>query len=169
MREVTPSSWHIHLIDFDDPSDVAALTHLIEQHRLAMRATAPLESQHALDLSGLQQPHVRVWGLREAGVMIGCGALAALDATHAEVKSMRTDRAHLRRGVAASMLQHLITEAQASGFTQLSLETGSMDYFIAARALYSRHGFIECGPFADYIEDPNSVYMTLSLSAQTKP
>jgi putative acetyltransferase len=46
----------------------------------------------------------------------------------------------------------------------LSLETGSPAYFDAARALYARHGFVECGPFADYVLDPYSVFMTLDLA-----
>lgn len=152
-------TWKLVPINFAEPH----LAGLIEQHRLAMLATAPIESQHALDLSGLQQPHVRVWGLWDGPVMIGCGALAELDPAHGEVKSMRTDRAHLRRGVAAAVLGFLIAEARQRGYQRLSLETGSMDYFIAARALYARHGFVECGPFADYVDDPNSTYMSLAL------
>jgi len=43
------------------------------------------------------------------------------------------------------------------------LETGSEDYFAPARRLYARHGFVVRGPFADYTDDPNSVYMELAL------
>ncbi len=52
---------------------------------------------------------------------------------------------------------------EASGMSRLSLETGSWDYFRPAQAFYRRHGFIECPPFADYVLDPNSVFMTLDL------
>ena len=35
--------------------------------------------------------------------------------------------------------------------------------FAAARALYKRYGFSYCEPFGDYVEDPNSVFMTKAL------
>lgn len=35
--------------------------------------------------------------------------------------------------------------------------------FAPARGLYARFGFMLCGPFGDYIEDPNSVFMTREL------
>ena len=143
--------------------DSAAFIALMEEHRLAMQATAPPESQHALDLSGLKQPHVSVWVLREDDALLGCGALQRLDAAHVEIKAMRTSRAHLRRGVGKTLLAHLLQEARVSGYSQASLETGSMDYFAPARRMYADAGFIECAPFADYVDDPNSTYMTRAL------
>lgn len=76
---------------------------------------------------------------------------------------MRTAQTHLRRGVAARMLDHILAEARRRGYARLSLETGSMDYFAPARALYARAGFSPCGPFGDYVDDPNSVFMTRAL------
>lgn len=148
-----------------EPADLesAAFIALMEEHRLAMQATAPLESQHALDLSGLKQPHVRVWVLREGDAPLGCGALQHHDAAHVEIKAMRTSRAHLRRGVGKAVLAYLLQEAQASGYARASLETGSMDYFAPARRMYADAGFVECAPFADYVDDPNSTYMTRAL------
>ena len=116
-----------------------------------MQATAPLESQHALDLSGLKQANVRVWVMHDGDALLGCGALQRLDDAHVEVKAMRTSRAHL------------LYEARAAGYARASLETGSMDYFAPARRMYADAGFIECAPFADYVDDPNSTYMTRAL------
>ena len=61
------------------------------------------------------------------------------------------------------MLQHIIASAQSMSMSRLSLETGSWDYFRPARAFYRSHGFVECGPFAGYVLDPNSVFMSLDL------
>ena len=144
--------------DLDSPAFIA----LLEEHRAAMLATAPPESQHALDLSGLRQPNVSVWTLHEGDALLGCGALQRLDDEHAEIKSMRTAHAHLRKGVARTMLQHLLTESRSAGFQRVSLETGSMAYFEPARRLYASFGFVECAPFDNYVEDPNSTFMTLS-------
>lgn len=150
---------HIQRADLDDPAFIA----LLEEHAAAMAATAPAESRHALDLSGLRQPTVRVWSVHDAGRILGCGALQALDAAHVEIKSMRTARAHQRRGVARILLAHLLAEARAAGHVRASLETGSMDYFAPARRLYADAGFRPCPPFGEYVEDPNSCYLSLAL------
>jgi putative acetyltransferase len=150
---------HIQRANLDDP----AFATLLQEHAAAMAATAPSESQHALDLSELRDPDVRVWTLHLDGQLAGCGALQHLDREHVEIKSMRTSRHHQRRGVARAMLQHLLGEARASGYTRASLETGSMDYFEAARRLYMSAGFRPCPPFGSYGEDPNSCFLTLEL------
>jgi putative acetyltransferase len=62
------------------------------------------------------------------------------------------------------MLRHLIAESERRGYRRLSLETGAMEYFAPARWLYARFGFVGCGPFEGYGEDPNSVFMTKELS-----
>jgi putative acetyltransferase len=76
---------------------------------------------------------------------------------------MRNVKAFHSQGVASQLLEHLIDYAQAKGAKSLSLETGSQDYFSAARELYEKYGFDYCGPFADYKSDPNSRFMTLNL------
>jgi putative acetyltransferase len=149
----------IRLDDLRGP-EIAAL---LQQHLRDMYATSPAESVHALDLDQLRKSDISFWTLWDEDQLAGCGALKQLSATHGEVKSMRTSAGCQRRGVASRLLQHLVVEAQRRGYQQLSLETGSMDYFAAARALYRKFGFVECGPFAGYIEDPCSVFMTLQL------
>lgn len=149
-------------IEIDDLSG-PEIAEFLAEHLADMQATSPPESKHALDLDGLRKPDVTFWTLRDGGTIVGCGALKALDPTHAEVKSMRTGAAHRGRGVASRVLTHLIAEARARGFSRLSLETGSLEFFAPARALYAKHGFELCEPFGDYREDPNSVFMTLVL------
>ena len=136
---------------------------LLQEHLDWMRRTSPPESVHALDLDALRQPDIAFWTLWDGETLAGCGALRALDATHGEVKSMRTAQTHLRRGVAATMLDHILAEARRRGYARLSLETGSMAYFAPAHALYARAGFRPCAPFGDFVEDPNSVFMTRAL------
>ena len=136
---------------------------LLQEHLRNMAELSPPESIHALDLDGLRRPDVSFWTLWQQGQLLGCGALREIDPAHGEIKSMRTADAHRRKGAAARMLQHLLDEAGRRGYRRLSLETGSMAGFAPARALYARFGFVECAPFADYAEDPNSVFMTLRL------
>jgi len=137
---------------------------LLDEHLRDMYSQSPPESVHALDLDRLRQPDISFWSAwHETGRLMGCGALKALDETHAEIKSMRTAHAFRRCGVGRAMLAHLVAQATGRGFRRLSLETGTQPGFAAARGLYESFGFETCGPFADYVEDPNSVFMTLRL------
>jgi len=136
---------------------------LLEYHvRTAREATAP-GSAHAFSLDALTDSDVTFWSAWEDDTLMGVGALRRLSATHGEIKSMHTVGTSRRAGIGTAILRHIIEAARAMGMTRVSLETGSWDYFNPARSLYRRHGFIECPPFADYTEDPNSVFMTLEL------
>jgi len=149
-------------IRVDDLSG-AQIRALIEEHLRSMFLHSPPESVHALPVEALRRPEVTFWSVWRDGDLLGCGALKELDARHGEIKSMRTAARHLRKGVAAGMVQHILEEAGKRGYRRLSLETGSMAAFAPARSLYARFGFQPCGPFADYIDDPNSVFMTREL------
>ena len=136
---------------------------LLEEHLLSMALHSPPESVHALDLAGLRKPDVTFWSVWEGDDLLGCGALKELARDHGEIKSMRTDTSHLRKGVARSVLTHIMDEAKRRGYRRLSLETGSMEAFAPARTLYARAGFTYCEPFGDYVEDPYSVFMTIRI------
>ncbi len=136
---------------------------LLEQHLGEMRDVSPPESKHALDLDGLRRPDVTFWTVWDGTALAGCGALKELDQSHAEIKSMRTASEYRNKGVASRLLQHIIGEAKRRNYNRLSLETGSMPYFEPARQLYLKFGFVYCDPFADYKQDPNSVFMTKEL------
>lgn len=143
----------------DDLSD-PAIHALLEEHLQDMHALSPRESVHALDLAGLRHPSISFWSAWEGPVLLGCAALRELDAGHGEIKSMRTPNAQRRRGAGRALLAHLIAEAAARGYQRLSLETGSQAGFLPAQRLYEQAGFTRCGPFGNYREDPNSVFMT---------
>ena len=136
---------------------------LLETHFAGMLANSPEGSCHFLDFAGLNAPDVTFWSIWDGASLAGCGALKELDAEHGEIKSMRTHEDHLRKGVGAMMLTHIISEARERGYRRLSLETGSTEAFIPALALYEAHGFQFCPPFGDYVEDPFSRFMTLAI------
>jgi putative acetyltransferase len=136
---------------------------LLNEHLQSMYELSPPESVHALDLDKLRSPAITFWTAWEGPVLVGCGALKALDDKHGEIKSMRTPNAHRRLGAGRAMLAHIVDVARGRGYERLSLETGSMEAFRPARSLYESAGFTYCGPFGDYAEDPNSAFMTLRL------
>jgi putative acetyltransferase len=136
---------------------------LLGEHLQGMADHSPPESIHALDIEGLKAPNISFWTLRDDAELLGCIALKQLDKYHGEIKSMRTASVHLRKGAGAALLKHVIEQARRRSYTRLSLETGSGPGFEAAQALYRKFGFVECGPFANYGEDPFSRFMTLEL------
>jgi putative acetyltransferase len=157
-KEETPTM-HIISDDLTNP-DVAAL---LQRHHEGMLANSPPESCHVLDLDALRAPEISFWTAWDGPELAGCGALKTLDAAHGEIKSMRTHDDHLRKGVGAAILTHIIAHAKARGMAQLSLETGSSPPFQPALDLYTRFGFTYCAPFGGYREDPFSRFMTLDL------
>jgi putative acetyltransferase len=154
-----PDPFEIRPDDLSGP-EVAAL---LREHLDGVAGHSPPESIHALDLDGLRAPDVTFWSVWDGAALVGCGALKELDPDHGELKSMRTASAHLRKGVAATLLRHMLDVARQRAYRRLSLETGSQAAFAPARALYARFGFEPTGPFADYVDDPNSVFMTRAL------
>ena len=147
-------------IDNLSGSEVAQL---LAEHLQSMAQVSPPESRHALNLDELRKPGITFWSVWLGRELAGCGALKELDRQHGEIKSMRTAKAHLRKGVATTLLEHIISEARRRGYCRLSLETGSMQYFEPAHRLYRKFGFKPCPPFDGYVEDPNSVFMTKEL------
>ncbi|MFA4842161.1 MAG: GNAT family N-acetyltransferase [Agrococcus sp.] len=149
--------------DFADP----ALAAFLQAHLDDLAPTAPACSQHALDLDGLRRPGVRLWTATAAdGSVVGTAALAPVEPGHEELKSMRTDPARRGGGVASALLRHALADARDAGVARVSLETGSQPFFAPARALYAKHGFVECAPFGGYRPDQNSAFMTLALQPQ---
>ena len=151
-------------ISADDPRapDVRAL---LERHMTAMLAATPPEHAFALDVDGLLDPAVTFYSFRADEKLLGVGALKQLDPEHAEIKSMHTVVAARGRGVGRAMLNHLLGVARSRGYRRVSLETGTMEEFAPARALYASAGFTACGPFADYRPSEDNCFMTLELDA----
>ena len=151
-------------IEIDDLSR-PAIHALLEEHLRNMHALGPPESVHALGLGQLRRPAITFWSAWEGGLLLGCAALLEIDRRHGEVKSMRTPEARRRTGAGRALLLHIVDVARARGYERLSLETGSVAAFEPAHRLYESAGFSRSGPFGDYVEDPNSVFMTLVLVA----
>ena len=144
----------------------AEIRALLAEHLRNMHQISPPESVHALDLTALLKPDITFWTAWSDGELLGCGALKELTPHHGEIKSMRTASAHRREGVGSAMLQHIMAEARKRSYVRLSLETGSMAAFEPARRLYESFGFTYRPPFADYAEDPNSVFLTRMLDVR---
>lgn len=137
---------------------------LLQEHHNDMLNHSPVESVHALDISGLLAPDVAFFSLWIDDKPAGICALKALDESHCEIKSMRTSPQFLRRGVAKKLLDHVIEQAKIRGYQRISLETGTAQAFLPAQKMYQSFGFIKCEPFSGYSLDPYSLFMTKKIS-----
>lgn len=136
---------------------------LLRLHLEAMHASSPPGHVFALDLLGLRQPDVTVWSVWEGEALLGLGALRQLDSRTGEVKSMRTHPNHLRKGVAAFLLEHIIAQARAKGLLRVSLETGSGPAFEPALRLYRKRGFVDGDAFGAYERSDFNQFLHLQL------
>lgn len=149
--------------DLDDPRVGA----LLDDHLAEMEPTAPPESRHALTAEQFRMPGVRLWVAEresEPGTpLLGSVALKDLEPGHLEIKTMRVTASARGLGLGRMLLDHGLAEARRSGATRVSLETGVVPVFDAARTLYAGAGFTQCAPFGAYRPDRHSVFLTLAL------
>lgn len=136
---------------------------LLEYHLSGMRDDSPPGHSFALDLAGLRSPDVTVWSAWDGRTLAGIGALKQLDASIGEIKSMRTAPTHLRRGVGAALLEHIIKVAKERRLNRLSLETGTGDAFEAALSMYRKRGFRKGSAFGDYVGSEFNQFLHLDL------
>ena len=144
----------------DDPQVIG----LLEIHAGGMLANSPPGTCHFLDLSGLKTPDITFLSAWEDETLLGIGAVKQLDGETGEIKSMRTAEAALGRGVGTAILRHIIGLGRERGYAALKLETGTGEAFDAAHALYARHGFSPCPPFADYEATDFNRFFALPLN-----
>ena len=137
---------------------------LLKEHLADMHATSPIESIHALNIQDLKKPTITFWRAEKDGKLLGCIAIKELDLKHGEIKSMRTANDARNQGVASNLLIHVIRVAESRNYKQLSLETGTQDYFKPARKIYAKNGFSYCQAFAGYKPDVNSCFMSRKIS-----
>lgn len=155
-------------IAVDDPRN-PDVRELLEQHLTFAFGQTPPEHSFALDADKLLDPAITLFSFREDGALLGVGALKQLEPWHGEIKSMHTAKAARGRGVGRAMLTHLLDVAAARGLHRVSLETGTMTAFAAARALYASAGFEPCGPFGDYLPSDDNCFMTLKIMHGRRP
>ncbi len=146
-----------------DPHDPEVLA-LLERHWEFTTDVTPPEHIHALDLDGLTDEAVTMFGLRDESGLLGIGALKTIDEHHVEIKSMHTAESARGLGVGRAVLAHLLATARQRGASRISLETGKQTAFQPAISLYEDAGFVRCGPFEGYEANSNSVFMTLELA-----
>ena len=146
--------------NFDNPE----VHNFLVKHFIELRSVSPEGSAHVLDIVGLKDPSIKFWSLWEENDLMGSGALKFLDKEHGEFKSIRVNGKFRDKGNGIKIVNHLINEARKLNIKRLSLETGAGEFFLSARKLFNKCGFMPCEPFSHYKNDINSIYMTLLIS-----
>jgi len=137
---------------------------LLKKHFIELRSVSPEGSTHVLDINGLKNASIKFWSLWEENKLVGCGALKFLETYHGEFKSIRVADDFRKKGYGKKIIHHLISESKEIGIKKLSVETGSGNFFLPARKLFTSCGFKPCDPFAHYKLDPNSCYFNLIIN-----
>lgn len=160
------SSCYLSAIDLviapDDPRAADVRT-LLDRHLTFAREVTPPEDVFALDVEGLLDPAVTLFGGRLGGTLKGIGALKHLDKSHGELKSMHTLEEARGLGVGRAIIDHILSVALDRGYDRVSLETGRQEAFGPARSFYTKVGFVPCEPFGEYVGSTSSACMTLNL------
>lgn len=139
--------------------DIERLVQALDAYQIPLY---PAESHHGVALEALATPAALFAVARnEDGVAVACGAIL-MEGVFGELKRFYTVPGHRGRGVARALLSFLEGQACSKGCVELALETGIQQP--EALAFYARSGYAECGPFGDYIADPNSVFMKKQLA-----
>jgi putative acetyltransferase len=147
----------------EDDLGSAQVADLLAFHLAEMHGLSPACKVHAMPIERLREPDVTFYSAWAGEELASIGALKHLDQARGELKSMRAAPAWRRKGAGEAILLHLIGEARRRGYSWLGLETGRPASFVAAQALYAKHGFAGCEAFGDYVSDEWSLCMGRTL------
>lgn len=120
----------------------------------------PPEDNFGLSVEELLASNVRFLVVEVAGEAVGCGAVVLTD-EYAEIKRMYVRPGFRGKRLAERLLDALAEQARAAGCHRLMLEAGPVQP--EALRLYERYGFSRRGPYGDYQDLPNSVFMEKAL------
>jgi len=140
---------------------------LIAELDAYQQALYPSEFNHLLDLTALHPSRVLFAVARDAQAhAAGCGAIV-LAPDFGELKRWFVRPQNRGQGTAKALYAFLEREAVGKGCGLLKLETGVSQP--EALRLYQQAGFVRCGPYAAYTDNPFSVFMEKKLGAACRP
>lgn len=141
----------------DQPEVVALIDELDEYQK----PLYPPECHYGIDIDALMRPNVLFAVARAGeGEAVGCAAIVR-NGHWGEIKRMFVRPAVRGQGVAQALVGFLEATAREQGVELVRLETGVSQP--EALRFYERAGYVRRGPFADYPDDPLSVFMEKHL------
>ena len=141
-------------------ADQPEVVTLIDELDAYQKPLYPPECHYGIDIDALIQPNVLFAVARtDDGEAVGCAAVVrnGEQGEWGEIKRMFVRPALRGRGVAQALVAFLERSARERGVALVRLETGVSQP--EALRFYERAGYVRRGPFADYPDDPLSVFM----------
>jgi putative acetyltransferase len=90
----------------------------------------------------------------------GTGAMRPLGPTSCEAKRLYVRPEYRRKGIAKALLDRLVAEARAKGYSDMYADT--LSTMSAALSMYRDTGFTQVGPYSS-TPTPNAIFLKLSL------
>ena len=140
---------------------------LIRYHMENMDDISPPGTSYSLDVDGLDNPDITMFGAYDNDVLMAIVALKQMTTDTAEIKSMRTLPQYTRQGLGEMLLRHVIAQARRRNYAALYLETGTDALFDSAVRLYRKHGFVETEVFGTYVPNPANQFFVLDLQTSS--
>jgi putative acetyltransferase len=134
---------------------------LLEMSDTYMASLYPAESNHLLDITQLEKPGVWFLVARQDDEIVGCASLVEAGDGTAEIKRMFVDPEARGLKLGRRLMEALEALGREKGLTAIRLETGISQP--EALGLYRAFGYVEIGPFGEYVEDPLSQFMEKRL------
>ncbi|UXS02266.1 GNAT family N-acetyltransferase [Agrobacterium tumefaciens] len=148
-------------IEHPNQPEVVALIGLSDEY---MASLYPPEGNFAVDLDALSKPDISFLVGRLDGKAVACGAIKWFDDGSAELKRIFVHDDARGHGIGRKIMAALQALATERGVNRLYVETGPLN--VEAVGLYEALGYQQCGPFADYEENPHSLFMVKDIQQQ---
>jgi putative acetyltransferase len=109
-------------------------------------------------------PGVYAVGLKNQDGIVACGAIVKqFDGSwYGEIRRLYVKPSYRGKGLSRRIMQILLHYAGEEEIPIIKLETGPKQR--QSIHLYENLGFVQCAPFGEYTENPNSLFMELALS-----
>jgi putative acetyltransferase len=143
-----------------DPTS-SAVGELFEALDAMHYALYPPASVHSMAAAALKEAKCVFLGAFAGQRLLGCGGYVNYGGEYGELKRMFVRPEVRGLGIGRRLLAALEGDARNNGLTIMRLETGI--HQPEALRLYEVAGYVRRGPFADYPDDPLSVYMEKRL------
>lgn len=143
--------------------EIAAVRRLFEEYAASIETDLCFQN-FSKELAGLPgayaSPRGRLLLALVDGAPVGCVGLRPHDDHSGEMKRLFVQPGHQGRGLGRSLVEALISEARAIGYTRLLLDT--LPSMQSAQRLYTTLGFVLRPPYFDSPVGGN-VFMELNL------
>ncbi len=146
-----------YIIELIDPKEADELINKLDEYCSGLY---PPEDNYFDSIETLSKDNVRMYGCRIKGRIIATGAVKFMDG-YGEIKRIFVLPEFRGNNIAEKIIRKLEEEAGKMELRHLRLETGI--YQPEALGMFKKCGFIECGVYGEYTDNPHSIFMEKNI------